>query len=248
VVEPDDDTPPPAKAKTKEKARTAEKVAAKGVEDEDVPYPTTPSQAVVRLEDGKLIVRQRGRTSHASQKEVDGVKYVVHETKTGVVAKSYDADDVSVFDMKGNRVAAKAWKSALKTDQHVLVQFDGRLPLPRELQLFKDDTLLIVFPGSGSAPGAYSGVEGFWTPGAQGQGGNNVYQFRGGTGFAPPAPPAVPALPAQLVPPTPPTARSERPDQGQGQGDRRGGDGPRRPWLSRREATPPPTPPLRREG
>jgi hypothetical protein len=39
------------------------------------------------------------------------------------------------------------WREKLKEDQHVLVAFDGRLPQPRELALFRDDVLLVVFPG-----------------------------------------------------------------------------------------------------
>ena len=37
-----------------------EKIAAKGIEDEDVPLASSPAQAVVRVEGDKLIVRQRG--------------------------------------------------------------------------------------------------------------------------------------------------------------------------------------------
>jgi RNA polymerase sigma factor (sigma-70 family) len=191
----DDEAQPPAKSKA---MAPAEKVAAKGIEDDEVPYPTTPSQAVVRLEDGKLVVRQRGRTAHAVHKEVDGTKYIVHETRSGVNAKSYDADDVSVFDMKGNRVATKTWKASLKTDQHVLVTFDGRLPHPRELQLFREDTLLIVFPGSGNV------LDGFWTPNVRGQGGSSVYEFRNNGWGAPPAlAPVAPAAPTIPAPPPP---------------------------------------------
>ena len=38
------------------------------------------------------------------------------------------------------------WKEKLKTDQHVLLANEGKLPHPRELTLFKDDTLVIVLP------------------------------------------------------------------------------------------------------
>lgn len=192
AVEPDDDDAPPAKAKAKAKAKAAEKVPAKGIEDDEVPYPTNPAQAVVRLEDGKLIVRQRGRSLSTVTKDVDGTKYVVTETKSGVNAKSFDAADVSVFDMKGNRVADKAWKAQLKTDQHVLVAFDGRLPLPRELTLFRDDTLLIVFPRG-------EGYEAHWPQFFQGQGAFNLSEFRGV--YAPAAPPAPPAIPGVPTPP-----------------------------------------------
>jgi RNA polymerase sigma factor (sigma-70 family) len=201
AVEPDDEAQPP-KSKAKDKAKApAEKVPAKGVEDDDVPYPGTPSQAVVRLEDGKLIVRQRSRGYHMVSREVDGTQVRRYEVKSTISAKTYDASDVSVFDMKGNRVADKTWKAQLKTDQHVLVAFDGRLPLPRELHLFKEDTLLIVFPGS-------SGAEAIWAPQVYGQIGNNFIEWHQGR-FAPPAvpqfppTPQTPALPGQ--PPKTPT-------------------------------------------
>src|SRR6185503_13903430 len=57
--------------------------------------------------------------------------------------------DISIFDMKGNRVPDKTWKEKLKTDQHVLLSTDGKLPHPRELSLIKEETLLIVLPGHG---------------------------------------------------------------------------------------------------
>ena len=42
-------------------AKSPGKIPAKGIEDDDVPYPAFPQQAVARLEDGKVIVRQRLR-------------------------------------------------------------------------------------------------------------------------------------------------------------------------------------------
>lgn len=205
VVDPDDEeAQPPAKSKAKDKAKDkAEKVAAKGVEDDDVPYPSTPAQAVVRLEDGKLIVRQRGRSYQMVTREgPDGAKLRQYEAKSTISAKSYDASDVSVFDVKGNRVADKTWKAQLKTDQHALVAFDGRLPLPRELQLFKDDTLLIVFPASG-------GADPFWAPHVYGQFGNNVLELYQGR-FAPPAAPLTPQVPQ--IPGQPGQSAPKRPN------------------------------------
>ena len=49
-------------------------------------------------------------------------------TRATIAAKSYDASDVSVFDMKGNRVADKTWRAQLKTDQHALVAHELRQP------------------------------------------------------------------------------------------------------------------------
>ncbi|HYH67594.1 MAG TPA: hypothetical protein VD866_23050, partial [Urbifossiella sp.] len=76
-----------------------------------------------------------------------------------VLGRKLDASDVLVFDMKGNRLAAKAWREKLQNDQHVLVAWGGVVPNPRELALFKDDTLVVVFAGGGTvaeggAPGA----------------------------------------------------------------------------------------------
>jgi RNA polymerase sigma factor (sigma-70 family) len=128
------------------KGKAAEKVAAKGIEDDDVPYPSFPAQAVVRLEEGKLVVRQRTR-GYAVVANGEAATTVVRQMVTTVSGYKYDPADVSVFDMKGNRVQPKVWKEKLKEDQHVLVAFDGRLPQPRELALLKDDVLLVVFPG-----------------------------------------------------------------------------------------------------
>lgn len=127
----------------------AEKVAAKGIEDEDVPLPATPSQAVVRVEDGKLIIRQRTYGYRYVQQEVSGQRVYGAQMKSSVTARTFDPADVSVFDMKGNRLQNKAWRDKLKNDVHALVAYDGKLPNPRELALFKDDILLIVLP-SGS--------------------------------------------------------------------------------------------------
>jgi RNA polymerase sigma factor (sigma-70 family) len=170
----------------------AEKVPAKGIEDDDVPYPTTPSQAVVRLEDDQLVVRQRSRGYVASTRELEnGTKVSVYEVKTSVGGRKYDAADVSVFDMKGNRVAEKTWKDRLKKDTHVLVAFDGRLPHPRELALFKDDTLVVVLPVQG-------GVNG-WAPADL----ERFFQQRGvfQGDFTPVPPPAV--VPPVTVPARP---------------------------------------------
>ena len=122
-----------------------------------------PEQAVVRYEDGKLIVRQRTRSYVVTVRDVkdptepnNTTKLRFYELRTTVSGKTSDASDVSVFDMKGNRVADKVWKEKLKADQHVLVAADGKLPHPRELTPFKDDTLLVVLPsdvGDIGAPG-----------------------------------------------------------------------------------------------
>ncbi|HJZ59649.1 MAG TPA: sigma-70 family RNA polymerase sigma factor [Gemmataceae bacterium] len=198
-----------------DKAKLAEKVPAKGVEDEDVPYPSFPMQAVVRVEgDGKLMIRLRSRQTVMTKKEVDGQVMMVRENQTVVHGRAVDASDVSVFDMKGNRVPEKTWKDKLKTDKLVLVSFDGRLPMPRELQLVKDDTLLIVFP-----PGT-AGPDGAWVPTTTYQpvqGPNGQYYYHPMTeyrpapaeAYPPPAPaPAPPSLiPSNGVPPaTAPTA------------------------------------------
>lgn len=118
------------------------KVPAKGIEDDDVPYTSFPTQAVVRLEDGKLIVRQRGHHYAAVAEKVGDQTVVSYQYKSGVSAQTFDPADVAVFDMKGNRLAPKVWKETLKADVHVLVSADGKLPNPRELALFKQDTLL----------------------------------------------------------------------------------------------------------
>jgi hypothetical protein len=140
---------PPSAAKK----AAAPKVAAKGIEDEDVPYPSLPSQAVVRLEDGKLIVRQRTRGYLQQLRTTPGGgQAVVAEWRTTVSGRTYDASDLSVFDMKGNRVADREWKAKLERDVLVLVSFDGHLPHPRQLKVFREDTLVLVLPGMSQTP------------------------------------------------------------------------------------------------
>lgn len=130
---------------SKSAEKPPEKVPAKGIEDDDVPYPSFATQAVVRLEEnGKIMVRTR---TWAMVTKTSADKQVTrYERQVTVVGTSYDASDVSVFDMKGNRVSEKVWKDKLKSDRLVLVSMDGKLPLPREMQLVKDDTLLFVIP------------------------------------------------------------------------------------------------------
>lgn len=77
---------------------------------------------------------------------------VSYENKSSVGGYKADAADVAVFDMKGNRLPAKAWRDKLKTDQHVLLAVNGALLNPRELALFKDDVLLVVLPAGSGAP------------------------------------------------------------------------------------------------
>jgi len=179
--------------------RPAEKVVAKGIEDDDVPYPTTPVPAVVRYEDGKLVVRQRTRA------------VVVYAQAQGqaaqpspVVGRKLDAADVLVFDMKGNRLAAKAWREKLQNDQHVLVAWGGVLPNPRELTLFKDDTLIVVFPaGPTVAEVGAPGMRTEYRVVVQPDGSYTYVPFTapipGAPNFTPVAP--APADPARIPPP-----------------------------------------------
>ena len=169
--------------------RKVEKVAAKGIEDEDVPIGASPSQAVVRVEEGKLIVRQRGlRYSTVAMETAGGRPSAsTYQVMSGVHASFHDPAEVSVFDMKGNRLPTKTWKEKLKSDVHVIIGHDGRLPNPRELTLFKEDTLLVVLPTSGGAATVW-----------------------GSTG-ALVAPPALPTVPGQPSPGTaPPVVRPGR--------------------------------------
>jgi RNA polymerase sigma factor (sigma-70 family) len=174
------------------------KVAAKGIEDDDVPTGATPAQAVVRLDDGKLVIRQRGGHHYQPVTTVrgDGNAVTSYQLRSGVNATTYDPADVTVFDVKGNRLATKAWKEKLKADVHCLVSFDGKLPHPRELTLFKDDTLIVVLPGHAGVAQDY----GFPAPPAVAEPGNNFT-----------TPPAVPA--GQPGFPTPTTAPLPLPPQ-----------------------------------
>jgi hypothetical protein len=137
-----------------------EKIAAKGIEDEDVPLAATPTQAVVRVEGGMLIVRQRSSAYRIVTTPRGNQPVTSYQLKTGVGAAKYDAGDVVVFDMKGNRLLPKAWREKLKSDVHVLLGFDGKLPNPRELTLFRDDTLLVVLtaPQAGAANWGVAGM------------------------------------------------------------------------------------------
>jgi RNA polymerase sigma factor (sigma-70 family) len=126
------------------------KIAAKGIEDEDVPYSTLPIQAVVRIENNKLIIRTRlGVKEPVAHQQGNGTVTTTYENATAVHGTAInDISDLAVFDMKGNRLLPKAWKEKLKVDNHVLIGFEGKLPNPREMTLFKDDTLLLILPAN----------------------------------------------------------------------------------------------------
>ncbi|MBY0456437.1 MAG: RNA polymerase sigma factor, partial [Gemmataceae bacterium] len=189
------------------KAAEPKKVAAKGIEDEDVPYAAFPAQAVVRVEDGKLIVRQRvveykqvrGNTFGDARTPARDV--VTTARVSTVTAATHDTADIAVFDMKGNRLMPKAWKELLKADAHVLIAYDGKLPNPRELTLFKQDALLVVLPAS-AAPAVAS-----------------VYSAPLVEAVPPssfvPAPVQPPNVVRPAVPPRPPTPRSFLPGEGE---------------------------------
>jgi|GEM_PF-1725079 len=182
------------------------KVAAKGIEDDDVPYASFPAQAVVRIEEGKLLVRQRVRAIQpVTQTGGSGVAYTTYQQVSRVSAAAHDPADVAVFDMKGNRLSPKAWKELLKSDVHVLLASDGKLPNPRELTLFKQDTLLVVLPATATPAPA---VE---VPGYKPQ---TYYVPTAPSGYAPaptPAPAAHP--PGNSWTPTPSTVRPPQPNQ-----------------------------------
>jgi hypothetical protein len=176
-------------AEEPKKTPEPKKYAAKGIEDDDVPYAAFPSQAVVRIEGGKLVVRQRGyQYVQVTQKVNDQQAVTTYQRKSGVHATTHDPADIAVFDMKGNRLSPKAWKEMLKGDVHALIAYDGKLPNPRELTLFKQDTLLVVLPASAS-PVTYA-----------------PRTVNGNTYYVPTVPgtPAVPAPPATHPPATTP--------------------------------------------
>jgi RNA polymerase sigma factor (sigma-70 family) len=143
-----------ANAQPQPKPPEPKKYVAKGVEDDEVPTIAFPGQAVVRIEDGKLVVRTRltAYVPTTVQTGANGAVTSYRVKKMGVHAATHDLDDVAVFDMKGSRLSLKAWKELLKSDVHVLVAFDGKLPNPRELTLFKSDTLLVVLPAQEMIP------------------------------------------------------------------------------------------------
>lgn len=108
----------------------------------------------MRVEGDKLIVRQRvSRVVAVPPQNVPGQAVVAWQRKSDVRAYQADPADVSVFDVKGNRLQTKAWKEKLKNDVHVLVASDGKVPHPRELALYKEDALLIVLPAPAAHPG-----------------------------------------------------------------------------------------------
>lgn len=190
------------------KGAEPKKIGAKGVEDDDVPYGSFPSQAVVRIEDGKLIVRQRTQAAEAVTQTVGEQAVTSYRMKSSVRAATYDPADIAVFDMKGSRLAPKVWKEALKTDVHALVTHDGKLPNPRELTLFKQDALLIVLPAATYAQMGF-GQAGF------GQAGFGAVTAPSST-YAVPTPylnsiPAAPAVRPAGVPGMPAPAQNVRP-------------------------------------
>ena len=77
-----------------------EKIA-QGIEDDDVPLPAMPSQAVIRVEEGKLIVRQRGFSYQPVTYLVGERAVTSYQSKSSVSARTFDLADVSVFDVKG---------------------------------------------------------------------------------------------------------------------------------------------------
>ncbi|MFO0806934.1 MAG: RNA polymerase sigma factor [Gemmataceae bacterium] len=190
VVNDDDDSAiAPAAPKPKD-AVPPKTFTAKGIADDDVPYAAVPGQAVVRYEDNKLVVRQRTRSVVGVRTDVKGMQIASYEIRSTVTGKSSDCADVAVFDMKGNRVADKVWKEKLKADQHVLLATEGKLPHPRELTLFKDDTLVIVLPShtveyAVPAPSADA---------FRRSGGGALYEVVPGAEWPKPAVPPTPAL------------------------------------------------------
>jgi RNA polymerase sigma factor (sigma-70 family) len=126
---------------------TTTKIIARGIEDDDVPYGSLPTQAVVRIEEGKLIIRQRIAHIEPVSHPRGNESVTSYQQRSQVNGQTIaDTSDVTVFDMKGNRLLPKVWKEKLKTDCHVLLAFDGKLPHPRELAIFKDDTLMLILP------------------------------------------------------------------------------------------------------
>jgi hypothetical protein len=114
---------PPGTA-TNKRLNTAEKdqtpkYVPRGIEDDDVPYASVPTQAVVRLENGKLIIRQRVYYFEPVSEKRGNETVSSYQLRSAVSGTTIpDIADINVFDMKGNRLMPKTWKERLKVDVH----------------------------------------------------------------------------------------------------------------------------------
>src|ERR1043166_279910 len=106
-----------------------------------------PTQALVSLQNGKLVVRTIGVDSVTPvTKVVDGRHVTSYVLKEKVTLTTYDLIAIKVYDVMGKRVDVRELPKLLNKEIVALISKDGLEVDPLHLRLFKEGTLLFLLP------------------------------------------------------------------------------------------------------
>jgi RNA polymerase sigma factor (sigma-70 family) len=111
------------------------------------PAGVMPQQALVRLQKDLLVVRTLEVMYEPITIMAQGRNRVTTYQKNELLkTRSFPAELVKVYDVKGKRISRKQFGELLKKEAVALISVDERTADPHNLQLFKEGTLLFILP------------------------------------------------------------------------------------------------------
>ena len=82
----------------------------------------------------------------------EGVKSIRNVPETVTAQFPFDDSDSLVYDARGNKFSVDAFLSHIKAGDVIVIYRGGRLPDPRYLRIFKDNTMILVRGDANTAP------------------------------------------------------------------------------------------------
>jgi RNA polymerase sigma factor (sigma-70 family) len=111
------------------------------------PAGVMPKQALVRLQKDLLVVRTLEVMYEPITLMAQGRNRVTTYQKNELLkTRSFPAEYVKVYDVKGKQVSRKQLGELLKKETVALISSDERTADPHNLQLFKEGTLVFILP------------------------------------------------------------------------------------------------------
>jgi hypothetical protein len=125
-----------------------------------LPSSPMPRQALVHLDKGQLVVRTLDVTYEPTSVRFQGKVHAGLQKSEIIRTRHFDLELVKAYDMKGKHIDAKELPNLVKKELVVLISSDPRAADPLNLRLFKDGTLLFIFPSAsgGAVPYGVGGL------------------------------------------------------------------------------------------
>jgi hypothetical protein len=154
ALQPTAEDRPPSKENHGKKAEARE--GGKSAETLRLPQGPAPVQVLVRLgRKGQLAVRT-ATTKYRAVQALDGAgnKVTVYLPEAGTTTRSYDLDEVRIYDTAGKKMESKALPGLLTKEIPALASADGKKVDPLHLRLIKEGTLILILPETKLRPPA----------------------------------------------------------------------------------------------